>query len=305
MDGAWLGNDWQEYCLLLLGRRWSVLAPHSLQRVPDRHQGDLGLEAFSLHGHGYQCYAAEEPLTTQACYEKQRDKLTSDLRKLRDRQAEVGALLGTVALHRYVFLVPRHDSRRLIEFANEKAQEVKSWGLPFIADDFTIVIETAADYAAEQAHLHNIPKPLIVPVPTEPEEAKAWADEHDDLRQEAQGKLQKIIPSDATVDAVLESLIGQYLAGENALERMRIASPDGYAALLAKKAHQERLLVLKYPTSSGTPNQGSLTEISDDVANELRDVNPLVDGSLAQTLAWSSIADWLMRCPLDFGPSSA
>ena len=303
MPSAWTGREFQEYCILLLGRRWSVASPHSFQKVPDRHQGDLGLEAFCLEGYAYQCYAAEEPLSAKDCYEKQRDKLTADLNKLRNKQDDVADLLGMTKIHRYVFLVHRHDSRHLISFANQKAQEVMGWGLPFIAPEFSIVIETVADYAIEQERVHAIPRPLIEVVPVAPAETAAWAAQNDDLRLTARDKLLKLTSSTATVETVLDALIDQYLSGENALEKMRTTAPDVYGAALAKKAHQEGLLVLKYPTST-TNTQETLTQIADQVAAELQAENPLIDSSMAQTLAWSSVADWLMRCPLGFGDSA-
>ena len=63
MSAVWHGRDWEEYCISLLQKRYSAKNTHALQLVPARHQGDLGLEAFSHDGFGYQCYAAEEPLS--------------------------------------------------------------------------------------------------------------------------------------------------------------------------------------------------------------------------------------------------
>ena len=87
----WEGREWQDYCLMLLHKRY---ADHSLQEVPDRHLGDLGIEAFSLDGCAFQCYAALEPLSTQNLYEAQRDKLTGDLNKLEKNKVELKKILG-------------------------------------------------------------------------------------------------------------------------------------------------------------------------------------------------------------------
>lgn len=304
MSAAWQGRDWQNYCILLLQKRYATQNSHSLQLVPDRHKGDLGLEAFSHDGHAYQCYAAEEPLTVAACYEKQRDKLTTDLGKLRDRKSEVASLLGKVVIHRYVFMVHRHDSRLLISHAHSKADDVRSWALPFIADEFSIVVETDDDYANEREAVHALPTAIIESVrPTAADQA-AWGTANADLHVTALRKLERVTSSSSVRDAVLAALTGQYLQGENALERLKNVVPETYRGILAAKAHREDLLVLDYPPETNG-SHGALAAIARDLAESLHSDFPTLSSQLAETLAWSAVADWLMRCPLDFEAAHA
>ena len=297
---VWHGREWEDYCVSLLQKRYAIRSPHSLQLVPAKDRGDLGLEAFSHEGYGYQCYAAEEPLATGQLYEKQRDKLTTDLGKLEAKSGDIHKMLGPVVIHRYVFMVHRHDSRQLITHAQTKAAELVELGLPFISRDFRIVIETASDYVAERAELHAIPKPLITVPDVEAAETAAWMSENPGLLTVAGKKLAKIIDSPGTRDAVLETLLDQYLEGENALEKLRTFAPEGHQAVLIAKAQREKLLILKYPSAS-LKTQGAMVDIASAVQTAFVAANPLLDAHLAETLAWASIADWLMRCPLDFG----
>ncbi|WP_291794776.1 hypothetical protein [Brevibacterium sp.] len=271
--------------------------------MPDRHHGDLGIEAFSLDGVAYQCYAAEEPLSVHDCYEKQRDKLTTDLGKLRSNKNDMGQLLGKVVLHRYVLLVHRNDSRQLISHASKKSSEVVDWGLPFVHPQFKIVIETDDDYAAEREVLHSIPTPLVEPPEISDDHRAAWAEENPDLRNTAYAKLEKIRTSPGTIDAVIESLTKQYLKGENTLERLRSASPEVHRGVISARAQREELLALEYPPGLND-TQGKLAEISKEFANALRTDFPMLSNSTASMLSWSAVADWLMRCPLDFEAAS-
>lgn len=255
MSAVWHGRDWEEYCISLLQKRYSAKNTHALQLVPARHQGDLGLEAFSHDGFGYQCYAAEEPLSTAELYEKQRDKLTTDLAKLRDRSAEVSALLGPVVIQKYVFLVHRHDSRHLISHGHAKAKDVLSWKLPFIHDSFSIVIETDDDYAIERKEIHAIPAPLIQRVELSAEEQKQWELSNETLRQTALRKLARITASVETRNVVLQALTNQYLRGENTLDRLRTIAPEVHRGILSARAHKESLLVLEHP-----PNKNNSQE---------------------------------------------
>lgn len=304
VSGAWQGRDWQDYCIQLLQKRYAAQNSHSLQLVPDRHQGDLGLEAFSYDGHAYQCYAAEEPLTVVACYEKQRDKLTIDLGKLRDRKGEVAGLLGNIVIHRYVFMVHRHDSRKLISHAHSKAEDVRTWGLPFIADEFSIVIETDDDYANERKAIHALPVEIVESVRPTADDRVSWKTAHIDLHTTALSKLEHVTPSSSIRDAVMASLTSQYIQGENVLERLKNVVPEIHIGILAAKAHREDLLVLEYPPEANA-SQGTLTVIANDLAKRLHADFPVLSSQLAETLAWSTVADWLMRCPLNFEDAHA
>lgn len=299
MSAAWQGRDWQNYCILLLQKRYAHQNSHSLQLVPDRHQGDLGMEAFSHDGHAYQCYAAEEPLSVRDCYEKQRDKLTADLGKLRDRQSEVGELLGRVVLHRYVFMVHRHDSRKLISHAHSKVSDVLGWRLPFIADRFSIIIETDEDYANERKDVHKVPAEIIERPELTVDDREAWTKANGDLRSTALEKLERVTSSASRRESVVTALTSQYLQGENALERLKAVVPETHKGILAAKAHREDLLVLEHPPELNK-TQAKLAQIAQDFAASLRSDFPTLPMKLAETLAWSTVADWLMRCPLDF-----
>lgn len=295
----WLGREWQDYCLLLLSRRYALRNAHALQRVPDRDRGDLGLEAFSHDGCAFQCYAAEEPLSTSQRYEKQRDKLTRDLAKLRDRQAEVSLMLGNIILHRYIFMVHKFDSKELIKHAHAQAAKVVSWELPFIAAHFSIVIETDDDYAAERAEIHAIPQPLVEPAVVDHCEQGAWQQANLSLLDTARAKLGSVISSASVVDNVLDTLSRKYLEGENSLERLRSIQPEVHSRLRMAKSRKEDLLVLEY-TGQAAQDHGLLAQIASEFAASLKDQNPTLTLEATETFAWAAVADWLMRCPLDF-----
>jgi len=154
----WDGKEWERYCLALLRLHYGA---DELQEVPDRHGGDLGLEAYSSDGCAYQCYAALEPLATNDLYENQRDKLTRDLGTLLAKAPEVALLLGWIKIRRYMFMVPRHDSYRLVQHGKSKVADVRGWSLSFVADDFDIFIVTDEAFPKERASLLELPVALV------------------------------------------------------------------------------------------------------------------------------------------------
>lgn len=295
----WNGTEWQDYCILLLQRRYSSGRNHSLQLVPDRHNGDLGIEAFSFDGAAYQCYAAQEPLSVNDCYEKQRDKLTTDLGKLKANETELVKMLGSTKIRRYVFMVHRHDSKFLVQHATTKATEVLSWGLSFIDPLFRVVVETDDDYAVERKLIHDIPTPLLETSVPSASEKGAWLTGNSNLKLRAFNKLQKIHTSEDTIEKVLDSLISSYLIGENTLDQLVSISPQMQRGVLSARAHKESLLVLEHPPGE-IDRPSKLNEIANSFANSLDKDYPELGSMQTKTLAWGAIADWLMRCPLDF-----
>jgi hypothetical protein len=296
----WDGGPWQDYCLSLLRVRH---ADHGLQVVPDRDRGDLGIEAFTHEGAVFQCYAAQEPLDVESRYAKQRDKLTEDIGKLREHDAGLAKLLGTVRIARYVFLVPRHDSRRLIDHVQAKAREVREWQLPFVDPDFTIVVETDDDYAAERDVVFSIPRPLVWAEPASDDERTAWGDEHTDLLGDARRKLTCAGLEGTGLQLCLDGLVEAFLTGENALEKLRLRFPDSWEAVSRAVTGSERLLAVEYPVGT-TTGYADVKVIALELANRIGQAAPPLLGDVTRDLAWAAVADWLLRCPLDFGEPS-
>lgn len=295
----WEGTAWQDFCIELLRIRY---ANHDLVEVPDRHNGDLGLEAFTHDGVAFQCYAAQEPLSTNALYERQRDKLTKDLGKLKKNQLKLGQMFNQVEVHRYVFLVHRHDSKDLVIHAQTKATEVRTWGLPFIRADFAITVETDDHYAQERDRMSSIPPQLVQTAPVDDQVLSDWGSENPDLMQDGRRKLSNIGMQGGQLDTYLGQLSGMFLRGENGLAALRAKYPSAWSEVSRLKTDKESMLALAYPPGSMTTGM-HVANVAKELAEEIvRDGG--VPPRLATEFAWSMVADWILRCPLDF-PESA
>src|SRR5438270_5241601 len=73
------GKEWQEYVISLLFIRYAT----DLIEIPDKDKGDGGLEAYSLTGHAYQCYAPEGLNSVTQLAQKHKDKINRDLNKFK------------------------------------------------------------------------------------------------------------------------------------------------------------------------------------------------------------------------------
>jgi hypothetical protein len=192
---AWDGKEWQRYIEELLVLHYG---PEDLQRVPDESQGDLGLEAFTRSGNGIQCYAPQGRLTTRQRYEKHRIKLSADISKLIENQDGLKAVLGQTVLKRWFFIIPEHDNKQLIVFANRKSREVCAKCLPYISSDFEIQIHDDGSFPAERNKLLGVPDVAIgLNMPqAESTQVQDWAAENDTLIQIVDGKLARLFVGD-------------------------------------------------------------------------------------------------------------
>ena len=144
--GVFNGATWENLCQLIFKRKYEK---DDYQKIP-ASPGDFGLEGFTLvTGWGFQCYCPDKHYERKELFEKQRDKITSDLKKLRDFQKDLIARLGNTKLCKWIFVTPEYDKNELIKHARIKEKEIRDLNLPFLAKDFTILIRDADDYALE------------------------------------------------------------------------------------------------------------------------------------------------------------
>lgn len=293
----WDGKEWERHCLAILRLHYGA---HELHEVPDRHGGDLGLEAFSTDGCAYQCYAALEPVSTNDLFESQRDKLTEDCGKLKKNAVKIGRMFGTLQIRRYMFMVHRHDSVNLVRHGREKAVEVRSWALPFVANDFDIVVITDDAYSVERAQLLKLPPSLVDVAVDSPDSTVEWSTDNPGLVSTATRKLSVLPVNHAVRASYVNALVRQYLDGENALSKIRDKYPDQWQMAVRCKISKENLLVLEHADSMETPSVGAIGKIASDLATELMATVPSLGQPMARMLSWATVAEWLMRCPLDF-----
>ena len=77
------GNEWERLVHRCLRIRYPMGDYH---HVPDEHGGDGGIEGFSTDGCAFQWYSHEGELTVADLYERQRDKMSTDIKKFIDNR---------------------------------------------------------------------------------------------------------------------------------------------------------------------------------------------------------------------------
>ncbi|BCF95986.1 hypothetical protein PPGU19_005550 [Paraburkholderia sp. PGU19] len=292
-------TEWQHYVGNLIRRRVPF---GDYVEIPDRVAGDCGLEGFCRDGNAFQCYAATEPLSVTELTEKQKRKVTQDLGKLEKNRAVLEKLLQPTKIRNWALVVPRWEDKALLTHASTKIQGICSKNLPFVEPGCTANIMTLDDFAVEVQILARAGVgSLSVPV-TDPHAASVaeFSVKHDDWLRHLDRKVTTLTAGkQEQATQLFEGFLQMYLRGQNVLDTLRTKYPDIHAGADAAKRSQERKLALHSALHEGSA-KASLREVMLNFGGALRNQLPGLDDETVSALTDEAIADWLLRCPMDF-----
>ncbi|MCF7732255.1 MAG: hypothetical protein K9N23_11230 [Akkermansiaceae bacterium] len=294
------GNSWEANV-----KRWlRIRYPNDFQDVPATDGGDGGIEGFCISDQNvYQCYAALQSLDTRSLYENQRDKLTKDIGKFIDNQAKlIRTLPPGFKTRRYCFLVPEFRSLELVAHAQAKTQEVRAAALPYVAGDFSIIIQTKADYEAEQRlETARLLKNLQLEITDiDDDKVEAWVVGNNIGVQNLDRKIPLFTSLSEQTDVELERKywIERKICTDNALEKLRSHSAEAWEKIWSVKVGRERLLGRSHGQfGSGS---GTVAAISEKVVFDMIEQVPNLAKIGAETLAEGLVGEWLQNCKLNF-----
>lgn len=144
--GSFDGDSWEDLCQLVFKSKYMDNQYQEMVASP----GDFGIEGFTkLDGMAFQCYCPDTHYTQKELYEKQRDKITKDLEKLRTYENEIALRLGATTLKKWVFVTPQITDNNLLKHAQTKQKEVVEWGLSIIDPDFKVIVQDVDFFAIE------------------------------------------------------------------------------------------------------------------------------------------------------------
>ncbi|PHC91647.1 hypothetical protein COF42_03385 [Bacillus wiedmannii] len=293
----WEGKEWENHIQLLLKRHYGT----NYQDVSDEDGGDYGLEGFSLDGCVYQCYAAKEPVTTEELYKNQRNKITRDINKLIKNKEHLLKIFGTLKIKRWILVVPRYKSAKLLIHTEKKSQEVIKEKLPYVTNEFKILVITDDYFKVEQQELKN----TVFKVESKgvsQEEIEDWKNEseHLILINNLVNKANKINRLSTTQrSAFIDTTIKYFIKGQILLSQLSDLYPDTYERIISFKSFKEDFIQFGLLTDTDDELktfQATFFTYKEELEKELDGINP---NALA-VLSYEAVSDWLMRCPLDF-----
>ena len=292
---AWDGHEWEAHVLRLLQDQHGV---ENVQKVPAKHKGDCGLDYFCLQRRVvYQCYAVEEPVDVATRATKQKSKITTDVGKFCDPAKGAAQMFSGYGIKRWILVVPLHDSRDVVAHALKKTAEVIEKKLAYVDPEFQVLVHDRSDFDEEswkrRAQLRNRIRPMI-PAPTR-QELDAVSADNQNLTDNLRRKLQVRFDDLGTLEDAIDDALRLSLESQNAIAALRSMAPEAYEEVTRLAAQRLRRLSLG---SRGTGNVDRLDAEIDALKSSILDAVPNLDPGTAETIAFGTVSEWLMRCPL-------
>lgn len=246
----WDGKEWEAHVLQLIQTEHGA---HNVQKVPAKHLGDCGLDYFCLEKRlVYQCFAVEEPVDVATRALKQKSKITTDIKKFCDTGNGAAALFKDHKIKRWILAVPLHDSKDVVLHAAKKAAEVKAKNLPYVDDDFQIVIQDRETFDADTWNRRIALRKRIRPIVEEPnaDDVAAVAGADQSLSDNLRTKLSARVDA-ADIEDAVDDALRVFVQSENAKEALRSIAPEAYEDVVRLISERLRRIKLGSRASGG------------------------------------------------------
>lgn len=300
--GAFDGNSWERLCQLVFKRKFTEEGYTHIPATP----GDYGLEGFTkTTGWGYQCYCPEKVYPPKDLYERQRDKITTDLKKLQSNEVDLEKVLGATKLRRWHLVTPIIAHNDLIKHAQTKEAEVRGWNLSILAPDFQVLVHDADHYATEIQEMKLVVGqaldfggvPTVLPELTDDSEMYEKNVMRKTRKRLASSPADKL---EGKVARLYTKTLREFLDHGPHLKRINDTAPTVHSRLARLINGYEADIGETCDTWVGTPQE--LTEKIRDGLTEriIKELAPAIDLTGAAQIARLIVARWIAVCEVDY-----
>ncbi|WP_102798904.1 hypothetical protein [Bowmanella denitrificans] len=293
-------KDWENYFKDIVRLHYK---PANYRDVPDKHVGDFGIECYTLTGHVFQCYLPEQVTEVNKLVDSQRRKINADIKKFSEKNInELSKLFGELVITRWILATSANDSAVLTQFCAQKSIEVRNLGIDYISDDFEILVHTERDYPKEVGFLRKETYQMNFDFcSTTAEGAAIWIYENTAFLSKLDMKLPKIESDANRISLIRTFIIQKYLDYQNLMDMLQLEWGDIYSTVFNCIQHRENSLIGRFVLESGETLPGDvikdeMAKLHDNIMEEVKSFK----GTDLEKIKWGVIADWLIRCPLDF-----
>lgn len=304
---AWNEKEWQDHVNRILIVHYHS-TEHTYQVIPDKVQGDGGLEGFATNGHVYQCYCDQDTVNTGDRTRKQKKKITADLGKLDKYKTYWSIIFKDLKITRWVLVVPNHEDKAVIKHAIKRAAVLAAKGLPFIDPAFIPIICTDCDgfpEAYQKVIGCGASRVNVSGGEVDQSAVAIFASQTPTFVRNLDVKLNKVLPdrpglsNDPGRAALQKDLLTWYLKGSTILKKIEQKAPVIYERIL--KFTQEQAASIstesKFDDSAARPR---LKDARRDLEKSLGQIAMGLDDETLTCISWGTVASWLGNCPLDF-----
>lgn len=302
------GDSWEALCHLSLKMKYGA----SYTEVP-ASPGDFGLDGFIEEGIAFQCYCPERECTDKELYISQRDKINKDTKKLKLYETQVKNLLKNTKIKKWVLLTPHVKSNDIISYCNNKTDEIRGYELDFIdntsflvkAEDFKFIHEYIPDALSSLNYIlnGNVVGDKRIDVSIDYTNTDNTLDLNNPLSKNALRKHSARFANPSNYQDEITTLATYSIQSSVLFDLLKNKWQESYQeyfdrfnesiSVLERKVSQMCLLPAK-------DNQERFEQIEKLVRDFVYvEFDRLTSNSKEQIIE-GVIADWIIRCPLDF-----
>ncbi|WP_349571087.1 hypothetical protein [Azotobacter salinestris] len=279
----------------------SKYASEGYQHVPAT-PGDFGIEGFTKYtGLAFQCYCPEFHYDRKELNTKQQNKITRDLKKLKDNQASLKGVLGETKIKNWYFITPEVAHNNLLTHAQKKQDEVRGWKLDHLHEEFTVLIHDAGFYIKEiNQHKESAGLPISLGLDKHsiPKVNEGNTEYDDNLERKT--NLRMADKGEAAAAGLLKLTTKAFLDHDSYFQSLYDYHPQTYFQLAkALNGFEDNVEEWSY-TTSGHPHQ--LVEMVKERLSERLMADQLlsIDSVTTDAIVRRTVARWLAVCQLDF-----
>lgn len=303
LHGDFNGNSWEDFCQMCFKLKYEN---EGYQEMP-AWQGDLGIEGFTRTGILFQCYCPDVDYNPDKLYEEQRDKITNDLKKLDTYKKELQSYLKDIKVHKWIFVTPEYKNKDLVRHCQNKAQEYKDLKLPFLADDFDVLIHDIEFYSEQIPIVRGFKQEKINIDPKEKKTSKEIADwktkqitlVDNAIKKHGQRVPKAAVNFDDKVNMLTQNSVSDFLEGDELIRKWATNYQDQYEKFQKVIGLFEKRVEEKCAVNNGNSNQ-LYNEIESELKLKLKESFSFLDDTMIDRLTNRVMADWILRCPISF-----
>ncbi len=301
--GTFDGTTWEDFCQLCFKRKYEA---DGYQEMP-AWQGDLGIEGFTRTGILFQCYCPDEEYAADELYEKQRDKITTDLGKLVTNESKLKDYLKDTKVKQWIFVTPGYKKKDIVKHCREKAEEYRNRKLSILDDDFDVLIHDI-DFFAEQIPIilnYRNKKLEINPIEeTSESDIADWKATKINLvenaiRKHGQRVAEHALNRDNKVNLLTQNSVENFLNGNSIIKVMQEKYPKDYEKFIRVVSLFERKVTEMCITNS-EDNNNLYRQIEIELTARLTEAFCYIDQVVIHKLTEQVLAEWILRCPINF-----
>ncbi len=291
-------KSWENYFKDILRRHYK---PSNIKDIPDSYGGDFGIECYSFSGHAFQCYLPEQVSDKGKLTRAQKKKIQDDINKLTIKNVQkFTKLFEGLKISRWILATPEYRDSDMALYCSTKSAKVRRLGLPYISDDFQILLQTESDYKSEVRALRQDDYLLTLDfTQVNDDEAADWISQNLTFLEKMDLKLPKVVPQEK-ISQSKSFLIQKYLGFQNLLDHLKVEWPDIHVKVNELISNRKSYLEARFLTDGSKQPEAVIKSEIENLKGDISREIPTLKQSDLELITWGVVSDWLIRCPLDF-----